>query len=177
MFVEKSAGHTHELRVADRQAITDVLVDYCLALDRMDLKSLASLFMLDCQVEYGPEGRLRSTGRLALAKSLERMWRWSRTSHHLSNVRISFTAADRAESISYVHAWHERPNGSTATVYGQYRDRLVYSDGAWLISERRMLMQGSDAEFTVNLYQLDRLKAPSDWVAPVIDAPAGESEE
>lgn len=157
------------LRETDRLAIHDVLADYCRWLDSMDLEALAALFTNDCDVEFGPDQRLNSTGRTALARSLARMWRWSRTSHHLSNVQIRFTNESEASAVSYVLAWHERPDGSTATVYGQYRDRLEKHGGRWLIAQRTMLENGSDAGFTVNLHQLERRPAPADWVAPTVD--------
>lgn len=156
-------------RLADRQAITDVLVEYCRALDLMDLRALAALFTEDCVVEYGPGEFLQSHGSAALAKSLERMWRWSRTSHHLSNVLIRFDGSDAAFSRSYVHAWHERPDGSTATIFGQYHDRLVRQERLWRIAERRMLMNGCDAGFTVNINRLERRPPPPGWTAPDMD--------
>ena len=156
-------------RLKDRQAITDVLVQYCRALDLMDLPAVAALFTDDCVVEYGAGEFLRSRGSAALRKSLERMWRWSRTSHHLSNVLIRFEGDDAAVSSSYVHAWHERPDGSTATILGQYHDRFVRRPEGWRISERRMLMNGCDAGFTVNINRLDRAPAPPGWTAPDID--------
>lgn len=156
-------------RWADRQAITDVLVEYCCALDVMDLPALAALFTDDCVVEYGPGEFLQCHGSAALAKSLARMWRWSRTSHHLSNVLIRFDGSDAALSRSYVHAWHERPDGSTATIFGQYRDRFVRREQLWRIAERRMLMNGCDAGFTVNINRLERMPPPPGWRAPDID--------
>lgn len=162
-------------RRADRQAITEILIDYCIYLDRMQLDALADLFTAGCVVEFGSDERLNSRGRDALAKSLERMWRWRRTSHHLSNVRIGFTGPDQAHATSYVLAWHERPDGSTATVYGQYRDRLERRDGRWRIAGRRMLMNGNDAGFTVQLFALDRRPAPEGWVPPDVDQPPGEA--
>lgn len=168
-----NAVPANDLRIADRQAISDVLVDYCVYLDRMELEALGDLFTAGCIVEFGPDERLNSRGREALSKSLERMWRWRRTSHHLSNVRIEFTGPDEAQAASYVLAWHERPDGSTATVYGQYRDRFERREGRWRIAARRMLMNGSDAGFTVNLFPLDRRPAPEGWVAPDVDHPPG----
>ena len=160
---------TQDGTLADRQAITDVLVEYCCALDLMDLPALAALFTDDCVVEYGPGEFLRSRGSAALGKSLERMWRWSRTSHHLSNVLIRFTGNDTAISRSYVHAWHERPDGSTATIFGQYHDRFVRREQLWRIAERRMLMNGCDAGFTVNINRLERRPPPPGWTAPDMD--------
>ena len=139
----------------DKQAITEVLIDYCRWLDDMALDDLAALFTEDCAVSYGPEPGLESRGRAALAKSLERMWRWSRTSHHLANPRV-WLDGDRARAVSYVEAWHERPDGTTATIWGQYRDRLARQDGRWLIAERWMGMNGADAGFTVNIHPRHR---------------------
>ena len=153
----------------DESEINAVLIDYCCALDRMDLVSLSALFTDDCAVDYGPDERLQSHGSAALAKSLERMWRWSRTSHHLSNVRIRFTGDNEASVGSYVYAWHERADGSTATVLGQYHDRFVRRDGRWRIATRQMVMNGCDAGFKVNINRLERRSAPHGWIAPDLD--------
>jgi 3-phenylpropionate/cinnamic acid dioxygenase small subunit len=162
---------TDRHRLADRQEIADLLVEYCRALDLMDLPAIVRVFSEDCHVEYGPEDRLRSHGAAAVAKSLERMWRWARTSHHLSNIQIAFNGPDHARSVSYVLAWHERPDGSTATVMGQYHDSLVRRTEGWRIAERRMEMNGCDAGFTVNLHRTRRRPPPEGWVAPNIDHP------
>lgn len=158
-------------QLIDRQQIGDVLIAYCCALDRMDLSAIAALFTENCLVDYGPDERLQSRGASALAKSIERMWRWSRTSHHLSNIQIDFENADSASALSYVYAWHERPDGSTATIMGQYHDRLVREPGGWRIAERRMLMNGCDAGFTVDINRFERIPAPDGWVAPDMDRP------
>lgn len=158
-------------RLVEHQAITEVLIEYCTALDRMDLPRLAALFTADCVVEYGPEEWLRSRGRSALEKSLARMWRWSRTSHHLSNVQIEFSEDDEAFVRSYVHAWHERSDGTSATILGQYHDRFVHGDAGWRIAERRMVMNGCDAGFRVNIPPFERIPPPDDWEPPV---PGGE---
>lgn len=145
----------------DKQAITEVLYAYCAHLDRMDLDALAALFTDDCVVEYGPEPRLQSHGAAGLRRDLARMWRWARTSHHLSNVVV--TVEDdgvHAGATSYVLAWHERPDGSTATMMGQYRDRLVREDGRWRISRRRQELTGNDAGFDVNINRFERIPRP-----------------
>ena len=161
-------------RLVDREQIAEILVEYCTALDAMDLPRLAALFTQDCIVDYGAHEQLRSEGAEHLAESLQRMWRWSRTSHHLTNVRIRFDDDDSAQVRSYVHAWHERENGSTATVYGQYHDRFVRSGAEWRIAERRMLMNGCDAGFTVDIHPFERCSPPPGWVAPKIDRLPGD---
>ena len=168
-MTNESMNERVQQELTDRQAITDVLVEYCCALDRMDLPRLAALFTDDCFVEYGPEPALRSRGAAELEKSLERLWRWRRTSHHLSNVQIKFNGRDEARVNSYVHAWHERPDGTTATILGQYQDRLVRINERWRIAERRMEMNGCDLGFKVNIYPFGRIAAPAGWVAPNIE--------
>jgi len=147
--------------LADKQAVTEVLHAYCAHLDKMDLDALAALFTADCLVDYGPEPRLRSYGSQALRRDLERMWRWSRTSHHLSNVSVQL-GQDRssAEATSYIFAWHERPDGSTATMMGRYEDQLVRHEGRWLIARRRQLLLGNDAGFDVNINRFERRPRP-----------------
>ena len=155
--------------IEDERAITHLLTEYCLALDSMDLESIAGVFTEDCVVEFGPDERLNSRGRKQVAKSLERMWRWARTSHHLSNVKIRFEGADRAFSTSYVLAWHERPDKTTATIYGQYHDELSRETDGWRIRKRTMYMNGNDAGFTVDIHPFNRARPPDGWVPPTID--------
>jgi ketosteroid isomerase-like protein len=161
----------------DRFAIQDLLTDYCRHLDRMDLPALAALFTPDCRVIYGPDPALIAEGAEALQASLARMWRWKRTAHHLSNLRIWPDGADAARSESCVHAWHERPDGGTATIYGRYLDRLIRTPAGWRIQERRMDMNGADAGFRVAIPQAPRHPPPPGWAPPPgIDgaAPPGE---
>jgi ketosteroid isomerase-like protein len=162
-------------RLCDREEIAFVLHEYCRALDAMDLDAVAALFCEDCVVEYGPEERLQSHGRAAIRKALERLWRWKRTSHHLSNIQISFCDGEEADARSYVIAWHERPDGTTATVFGQYEDRLRREAKGWRLARRRQMMNGNDRGFTVNLFKAPRREPPPGWVAPDIDHPIPKS--
>ena len=57
--------------------------------------------------------------------------------------------------------------------YCLYLDRFERREGRWLIAWRRMLMNGSDEGFTVNLFPLERRPAPKGWVAPDVDRPPG----
>ena len=151
---------------SDRQAIQDVLVDYCLRLDRMDLEGLADLFTLECEVVFGPDPRLRAVGRDGLRRSMARMWRWRRTAHHLSDVRIWLDDTNSARAVSYVHAWHEAQDGATAEVFGIYRDRLASEQGEWRIAHREMVMNGSQGAFRVPIPQAERAAPPPNWTPP-----------
>jgi ketosteroid isomerase-like protein len=141
-------------RLLDRAAITEVIHEYCRTLDEMDLDGLSALFTTDCYVDYGPE--IHSSGAAQLKADLGRMWRWARTSHHGSGVQIRFTAPDTATATSYVLAWHERPDGSTATMMGQYHDEFVRQADGWRIARRRQVLTGNDAGFTVAINRFQR---------------------
>ena len=154
------------IQLVDRQQIEALLIDYCALLDRMELSELAALFTTDCQVVYGPGPALTSDGRDGLEASLARMWRWSRTAHHLCNLRIRYIDPDVADTESQVIAWHEASDGRTATLYGRYLDRVVRTSYGWRIAQRRMDMNGSDAGFRVPLPPAPRRPTPSGWRAP-----------
>jgi len=144
----------------DRQQIADLVTGYCLALDAMDLETLTALFTQDCLVDYGPGPGMRSVGASRLQQDLARMWRWSRTSHHSSNVHIVFTSEDFADVTSSVYAWHERPDGSTATMMGQYRDQMRRTVDGWRIASRTQVLTGNDAGFDVAINPFDRRPDP-----------------
>lgn len=145
-----------ELR--DRQEITDLMYEYCRALDAMELEELVALFTHDCVVDYGPQ--IRSEGAAVLRRDLARMWRWARTSHHSGGVQIKFDSPDSAEVCSYVLAWHEAPDGSTATMMGQYHDRVRRTTAGWRIATRRQVLTGNDAGFTVAINPFERQPDP-----------------
>jgi uncharacterized protein (TIGR02246 family) len=143
-----------------RQEITHVVYEYCRTLDAMDLDALAALFTVDCVVDYRPGPGMRSEGRATLRRDLERMWRWARTSHHGSGVQIHFDGPDQASVNSCVIAWHESPEGTTATMMGQYQDRFVREADGWRIARRRQVLNGNDAGFTVAINPFERAPRP-----------------
>jgi 3-phenylpropionate/cinnamic acid dioxygenase small subunit len=147
----------------DRVSIMELLNRYCRALDRMDLDAIPHLFTEACVVSYGP--RLESHGSRQLAADLQRLWRWRRTSHHLSNLIVEIDG-DKARAESYVIAWHEAPDGQTATLFGQYHDQLLRTVEGWRIDKRRQVMNGSDAGFKLAIHPLQRRLPPPGWTAP-----------
>lgn len=141
---------------ADRIEITRLLHRYCSMLDSMELELVRELFTTDCSVIYGPDERMQSHGVDNLASSLRRLGRFARTSHHLSNVELDFEGQDAARGRSYVIAWHQHPDGRMQTLYAEYHDRFVRTDGGWRIAERRQLTHGSDVPWDLPLTQAER---------------------
>jgi hypothetical protein len=147
--------------LVDRQEIVHLLHEYCRGLDLMDLAVVEAVFTPDCIVDYGAEPGMRTESAAAVIAGLRAlMWRWSRTAHHLSNEQIWFDGPDAARGVSYVLAWHEFPNGTTATLWGQYHDRFTRTAGGWRIRHRRLLMAGHDDNWDVSNHRLER-RAPS----------------
>jgi len=151
----------------DEQAIAAALYHYCFALDAMDLERLAALFTPDCEVDYGDHPRLKSAGAEQLRKDLARLWRWQRTAHHLANPLVTLTGQDSATSVSSVWAWHEAPDGTSATMFGQYHDDWLRTEQGWRIHRRRQVMTGQDAGFRVPIHPAARQPTPAGWVSPL----------
>jgi 3-hydroxyacyl-CoA dehydrogenase len=147
------------LRSADRIAITGLLHRYCAMLDAMELELVPELFTDDCVVVYGPDERMQSHGAAELETSLRRLWRFARTSHHLSNVEVMFDGPDAAHARSYVLAWHQQSDGGSRTLYAEYHDRFVRTPAGWRIAERRQLTHGSDVPWDIPLARAERRSA------------------
>ncbi len=83
--------------LADRQAITDLIHGYCFHFDNNEPESVAALFTDDATVDYGPESAT-IVGSEAIAATiavgLERTF--AATSHHVSNIQITFDGPDHA---------------------------------------------------------------------------------
>ncbi len=56
--------------------------------------------------------------------------------------------------------------GSTATMLGQYEDRLLREGTRWRISARRQVLTGNDTGFDVNINRFERIPRPPDLPAP-----------
>lgn len=129
--------------IADRLAITDLIHGYCLHFDNNDPEAVAALFTADATVDYGPESAT-IVGSAAISETiavgLERTF--AATSHHVSNIQVTFDGPDKAESVTYLYAWHryvdDSPDGE---LWGRYRHRFTRTGAGWRISE--LLLQAA----------------------------------
>ena len=129
----------------DRQAITDLIHAYCYHFDRNEPEAVAALFTADATIDYGPEAAT-IVGAAAIAPTisvgLERIF--AATSHHVSNIQITFDADDRARSVTYLYAWHRYVDGSPdGELWGCYRHRFERTADGWRIAE--LLLQAAGA--------------------------------
>lgn len=126
--------------LAAKHAITEVIYDYCRALDRMDKDAAYEIWHTDGTADYG-ENLYQGTGWGFVD------WVWtahaamSTHSHQITNVLIQVDG-DQAVSEAYVTvALRTLPFGDGADVAdifsrGRYVDQWSHRDGKWAIDHR-----------------------------------------
>lgn len=131
--------------LADRQAISELIHAYCFHFDNNEPQAVAALFTEDATVDYGPESAtIVGADAIATTIAIGLDQTFAATSHHVSNIQISFEGPDRARSVSYLYAWHRYTDGSRdGELWGRYRHSFVRTDGGWLISELRLEAAGT----------------------------------
>lgn len=131
--------------LADRQAIADLVHAYCFHFDNNEPAAVAALFTDDATVDYGPESATivgADSIAATIAVGLERTF--AATSHHVSNLQITFEGPDDARSVTYVYAWHRYVDGSPdGELWGRYRHRFVRTEAGWRIGELRLEAAGT----------------------------------
>ena len=122
-----------------REAIRDVLIQYCRAMDRMDRELALSVWHEDGTCNYVDlfEG--------SAAGWVDRVWKihskMFRHSHQIANPLIEIDG-DRAASETYVTAALWRPPTEAPTEItsrGRYLDRWSFRQGRWAIDHRLYL--------------------------------------
>jgi hypothetical protein len=138
--------------------IEQILVRYCVAVDRCDLDMLQSAFWPDAVADYGMGELNAQVFAAGLIPSLQSM----RLTHHsLSNILVHFADDLRSAKVqTYCTAFHlaEAEGGlQEMVVGGRYLDRFENRDGEWKIASRLYVMDWnrntpSTALWTEGLY-------------------------
>ena len=120
-------------RLEDHQAIIDVVVRYCVAVDRRDWALFATCFAPTVRRD---SGELSGADFVALVQSALPGFR--STQHLSTNHVVGFdpSDADRAvcESDMYAqHLLHESPRGTYYLLRARYRNELVRTPDGWRI--------------------------------------------
>ncbi|MDH3678417.1 MAG: nuclear transport factor 2 family protein [Acidimicrobiia bacterium] len=133
-------------QLSDLQDITDVLHAYCRAVDDNRPGDVIELFTDDCTYEYGGD-----PGSFATKEHAYKFFRagtdkiYKRSAHYLSNVEVTFTGPDTADSVSYVNAWHEfHDDIANAWIFARYVDEVVRTKAGWRIRKRRVDTMGHE---------------------------------
>jgi len=82
------------------------------------------------------------------------------TSHHISNITISFADADHAAVRAVVYAWHRYTDARPDAIWlGYYRDRVARTGDGWRISSLEMQTTGASNHHVPERFQIpfDRL--------------------
>ena len=130
----------------DRQAIIDVTIAYCWALDEKRFDDLADVFLPDGVAIYAGA---RCEGVAAIAafckKALSRL---DCSQHMVSNHQVAVDG-DHATSRCYFHAqhvWEASPSGRNYIVAGRYEDQLSRSERGWRIKDRVLTVMWTEGE-------------------------------
>ncbi len=121
--------------LTDRQAIVDLLVDYCWALDSRNFKMLEDVFHVDATAFLGTERPSRESIIEKISTSLAPL---DASQHLISNHKIVITG-DEATSRCYLQSQHVRnaaEGGSNYIIGGRYEDELVRTPDGWRIIRR-----------------------------------------
>lgn len=144
-------------QLVERQAIVDVIHSYCRNVDVVNAAEVAECFTDDCTVDYGPGMGTVTRGKDNVRERLGAgLHRFAATSHHVSNIEVSFESETSARTITYLYAWHRFPGDQPdAHLWAQYHDRFVKVDGRWLIADRVLKVAGQEA-FDIPWYPIGR---------------------
>ena len=147
------------IELLDKQAITEVIMTYARAIDRLDEEMLRSVFHPDSQHAHGFVGPSSAPSLPSkpgepldfVAFAFEALNRHTRTHHQLGNILIELEGAN-AYAESYFTAYHRmRAKGDPQAaenaydtemdflVGGRYLDRFQKREGVWKISHRNGL--------------------------------------
>ena len=122
--------------LVDRHEITELIHAYCERFDRNDPEGVAALFTPDAVVDYNPDTPSVTGAELATSMAVGLDTIFAATSHHVSNVSITFEDADTARSLCYLDAWHRYHDGSPdGFLWARYLHRFARTADGWRITE------------------------------------------
>lgn len=128
----------------DRQAIIDLTVTYCWALDTKDWDRLDDVFVPEATANLGGTSHVGLDDiRERISTTLER---FDDSQHMVSNHQVH-VEGDEATCRCYLQAQHVNGgplDGRSYTVGGRYEDRLVRTADGWRIAHRDLVMMWTD---------------------------------
>ena len=128
----------------DRQAVVDVTVAYCWALDRHEFELLRDVFLPDATARLGD---VECDGIQAIIERITRaLGPLDDSQHIISNHEVRIDG-DTATSRCYLHAQHVRgaaEGGPNYIVAGRYEDELVRTAAGWRLRRRVLTTMWTD---------------------------------
>lgn len=83
--------------------------------------------------------------RAAMAKRAFETGGYQKTSHHLTNVKVTFASADRAVVNAYLQAWHWKADGVVIAAAGTWDVDVVREGSGWRIAKEKLAIVGAGA--------------------------------
>ncbi len=126
------------MSVEEKDAIREVLAEYCFALDNYRFSDMAALFTEDgiWDTAFG-----KATGREAIAAQANRISdppaQRQRRIHMMANILIKLAGED-AQVMSNWEMLQNGEQGPHVSSAGAYDDRMVKRDGRWLFQIRKI---------------------------------------
>jgi len=126
----------------DKQAVTEVLLGYCRAIDRRDADLMRRQYWPDAIDDHAV---FRGDVEAFIAYSLPFL-DGVVTQHRITNIWVDVTGPDSAFSECYFSAFHDFPAAQDGdarlerTVGGRYLDRHERREGEWRIIERTLVL-------------------------------------
>jgi gamma-hexachlorocyclohexane dehydrochlorinase len=124
-------------QLESRQAMRDLVTDYCQGFDNGDLARFVAIWWPDCTWNIGPPFGAYE-GRAAVEKAVkEVLWPVWRETHHLTtNLRVSFAGRDDAHGECNVDCLGATRDDVVQMISATYRDHFQRRDGVWKILRR-----------------------------------------
>lgn len=150
-----SSARLDGLRIPDRFDIEQLMYRYAKAADMADIETQLTVFHLDCRVNFS--GGVWLEGHDALRAAWESAYqRYVQTSHAVTNISITFTSTDHANTESLITAWHRDPEGKEWTLHGRYVDTWYKSAEGWKMKTRQIIAAGAVGRDESTLTMLER---------------------
>ena len=133
----------------DRQAVVDLTVTYCWALDRHEFELLRGVFLPDATARLGDT---ECDGIEAIIARISRALGPLDDSQHIISNHQVLLDGDRATSRCYLHAQHVRRDaegGPNYIVAGRYEDDLERTTDGWRIRRRVLTTMWTDGNLGV----------------------------
>lgn len=129
---------------ADWVAICETKARYCRCLDTKDWAGYADCFTDDVVFETPPAGNI-TRGRDEVLKMVRQAVETSKTTHHVHNPEMKFSADGRSADVIWAmqdrNTWSEERRAQVGnaghTGYGHYHERYIKcADGRWRIKSQ-----------------------------------------
>jgi len=134
---DSGAGAAALAALVDRQAIVDLTIAYCWALDMHEWDELDDVFTSDAVADLGGEYRGLDAIKGRVADVLLKV---DASQHVVSTHQIRIDG-DRATCRCFLRAQHVKldlEGGTTFMFAGRYEDELVRTTDGWRIARRRL---------------------------------------